>query len=114
MKESEYLTWFLQLERIPENRFTVLEEVQKVLGFREVEWKCLLNVFRKAEFGMLHFNLGNITVALTRSEEEEKLHLYLEWKKEKMEKSVIYTYSLTELETLRKKKQLKISEMNGW
>lgn len=108
MKESEYLTWFSQLERIPENRFTVLEEVQKLLGFTEVEWKCLFSVFRKANLGMIHFNLGDVTVALTRSEEREKLHLYLEWKKERMEQSVIYTYSLSELEALRNKKQLRI------
>ena len=118
MKEFECLAWFSQLERAANNRFSVLEEVQNLLGFGEVEWRGLLSAVQKVEEGFLVFSVGDLKIYLYLEPKKDKaVQLSVELKRENMEKCISYKYSIGEIEMLSKEKQLKIEsfedEING-
>jgi hypothetical protein len=93
------------------NRYTVLEEVKKILGFNDVEWRYLFVILSKADGGYLEFNLGDISILFQLCErwleDERTIHLSIEVEKDRMGRTATYEYKLKELETLRNKKQIK-------
>jgi hypothetical protein len=96
--------------RFPVNRYNALEEIQKVLGFSQIEWQAFFRIIRKANDGYLEFSRGGLNVQFALwSEDEKKVSLNIELQKNKTEKSATYEYSLTELEAFSKRKQLKVS-----
>lgn len=109
MKESECLTWFSHLERVANNRFSVLEEVQILLGFGEVGWRGLFSAVQRVEEGFLVFSVGDLKIYLYLEPKKDKaVQLSVELKRENMEKCISYKYSVCEIEMLSKEKQLKI------
>ncbi len=103
------LTWSSRFDRIANNRFSVLEEVQRVLGLGETGWNCLFSAVRRVEEGFLVFNLGNLKIYLFLDLRNERtIHLSVELKKGNTRKCVSYEYNLSELGILDREKQLKI------
>jgi hypothetical protein len=100
------------LSDLPENRYAALEEAQKLLCFTAGEWRYFLKVLRKAD-GWLSFRRGDVGIIWTRHEGDDKLHLCLELNKHCVERGVTYTFRLSELEALRKKRQLSIKSLRG-
>lgn len=92
--------------KFPDNRYVALEQTQKLLGFNHLEWKFLLELLSKIDFGWLVFRFGDIEATFTKHEEErDRIYLHLELRKDKTEHSIIYTFGLNELRILEKKKQ---------
>jgi len=111
MKESSCLAWFSRFERITVNRFTVLEEVQHLLGLGEVGSKCLLRAVQKVEEGFLVFNLGSLKIYLfLEPRNRRSMQLSVELTKGNTRKCVSYRYNLSELGTLNKEKRSKIGK----
>jgi len=100
------------LNRFPGNRYNALEEVQKLLGFSQIEWQAFFRIIRKADDGFLEFNRGGLTVQFALwSEDEKKVNLSIEFQKGKLGKSATYEYSLEELEAFNNKKGLKVESL---
>ena len=57
--------------RFPENRYEVLEESRKLLGLTASDFRSLLKVLCRTEFGMLDFSFGKVTICLSASGDEE-------------------------------------------
>ena len=98
----------------PENRYIALEEVQKLLGLKEIEWYSLFRIFRKADDSCLEFHVGDLTIQFAlRSGDEKKVHLSLEFQSDTVGRSITYEFGLNELEALAKRKQLEIESVGG-
>jgi hypothetical protein len=96
-----------QLSSFPENRFAALEEAQRLVCFAPHEWAYFLKILQKAD-GWLSFTHGPwLTIMWSRHEEDDKLHLTLEFRRHSVERGVTYTFSLSELAALGKHKRLK-------
>jgi len=109
LRKSEYLAWFSQLEKISNNRFSVLEEVLRLLGFGGVELKGLFSIVQKVEEGFLVFNVSDLNIYLYLEPKKDKaVQLSVELKRKNMEKCISYKYNMDEIEILNKEKQLKI------
>lgn len=97
------------LNRFPGNRYDALEEIQKLLGFSQIEWQAFFRIIRKADDGFLEFNRGGLIVQFALwSEDEKRVNLSIEFQKEKLGESATYEYSLEELEAFSHKRGLKI------
>ncbi len=93
----------------PENRYDALEEVQKMLGFNSMEWKIFFKVLRKADDGFLEIHLGDLQIQFALwSEDEKRVHLSLEYQKERTGKSATYEYSINELEAFSSGRKLRL------
>lgn len=109
MSERRFENCSRILSDFPENRYDALEEVQKLLGFNSSEWKGFFKILRKADDGFLEVHLGDLQIQFALwSEDEKKVHLSLEYQKERTGKSATYEYSINELEAFSSGRKLKI------
>jgi hypothetical protein len=93
----------------PENRFDALEQAEKLLHFKPFEWNYFLRIMQKAD-GWLNFTRGDIDIEWMRHKENDKIHLSFIITSDHIERSVVYTFTLQELERLKNRVQLGIED----
>lgn len=109
MNGSEYSTWFTQLETVSSDRFIVLDDVGRLLGFETIEWRGFLSAVQKVDEGFVVFNVGDLMIYFYLEPRRDKaIQLSVEMKRENMERSISYKYTIGEIGKLIKEKQLKI------
>jgi len=89
----------------PENRYEALEETRRFLGLTESDFRSLLKVLCRTEFGILDFSFGKVTIALSASG-DEGVCLNVGLEQGPIEKSTAYKFKLSELELTRKQSRL--------
>jgi hypothetical protein len=100
------------MDKFPQNRYTALEEAQKLLGFKEAEMRLLFSILRKAEDCILEFSFGDLSVRFELwQEDEKKITMSLELERERRVNSVTHEYSLKELEDFSQKRKLQIENL---
>jgi len=100
-----------QLSGFPENRFVALEEARRAMRFEPHEWESFLKILLKKVDGWLSFPRGPwLSIMWSRHEEDDKLHLTLEWRQHYVERCVTYTFSSSELADLGRHEQQKVAE----
>jgi len=93
----------------PENRFDALEQAEKLLHFKPFEWGYFLKILQKAD-GWLSFSRGGIDIEWMRHKENDKVHLSFIITTDHIERSVVYTFDIQELEHLKHRLQLGIED----
>lgn len=93
----------------PENRFDALEQAEKLLHFKPFEWGYFLKILQKAD-GWLSFSRGGIDIEWMRHKENDKVHLSFIITTDHIERSVVYTFDIQELEHLKNRLQLGIED----
>jgi len=97
------------LPDFPKNRYEALEQAERLLRFKPLEWEYLLTILTKAD-GWLSFNRGGIDIEWMRHREGNKLHLSFVTTTDNIVRSAVYTFSLQELAHLKSKTQLGIED----
>ncbi len=100
------------LNGFPGNRYDALEEIQKLLGFNQIEWQAFFRIIHKANDGYLEFNRGGLTIQFALwSEDGKRVNLSIESHQRKFGKSATYEYSLEELEAFSARKKVKVESL---
>jgi hypothetical protein len=89
----------------PENRYEALEESRRFLGLTESDFRCVLKVLCRTEFGMLNFSFGKVSISLSTDGDEE-VCLSVGLGQGPVEKSAEYKFRMSELGLSRKQKRL--------
>jgi hypothetical protein len=89
----------------PENRYEALEESRRLLSLTESDFRSLLGVLSRTDFGTLDFSLGKIAISLSVSGDEE-VCLTVGLGQGRIEKSAEYTFHLSELGLSKKQRKL--------
>lgn len=80
----------------PENRYEALDESRRLLGLVDSDFRTLLRVLCRTEFGTLDFNFGKVSVSLTACG-DDGVCLTVRLGHGPVEKSAEYTFSPHEL-----------------
>ena len=95
----------IQASGFPENRYEALEESRRLLGLTESDFRSMLKVLGRSEYGTLDFSLGKVSISLsTYGDEEVSLSVNLEQRS--IGKSAEYKFQLSELGLSKKQKKL--------
>jgi hypothetical protein len=89
----------------PENRYEALEESRRFLGLTESDFRSLLKVLCRTEFGILDFSFGKVAFALSASG-VEGVCLNVGLEEGPIEKSTMYKFKLSEHGLTRKQSGL--------
>ncbi len=87
----------MDFNNLSDNRYVALDEMRRMLGFKQSEWKCLLIALSKTDNGWLEFMHGDLTINIEKFVDIDELHLYVKSEKGKTVKTVEYTYDLNEV-----------------
>jgi len=93
----------------PKNRFEALEEAEKLLRFKPLEWEYLLQILQKAD-GWLSFRRAGMDIEWMRHKENDKLHLSFIVATDHVERSVVYTFNMQELARFKNRIHLGIED----
>jgi hypothetical protein len=94
-----------QASSFPENRYEALEESRRLLGLTESDFRSVLKVLCRTEFGTLNFSFGKVSISLSTDGDEE-VCLSVGLGQGQVEKSAEYKFRLSELGLPRKQKRL--------
>ncbi len=81
----------------PDNRYTAIEEVRRLLGFTKPEWKVLLRILSKTDSGWLQYTFASVKVGLKKLVDLNEIHIVIEKQgKDKPTMSLKYVYDLND------------------
>ena len=103
-KENETVSG-MSVSDFPHNRYEALEESRRLLGIAEPAFSSLLNVIGRAEYGILHFTFGKVSISFNSCGEGE-VCLGVGWEHGPIEKSAEYKFQLSELGLPQKQRRL--------
>jgi len=86
----------ISVSDFPHNRYEALEESRRLLGIAEPDFRSLLKVIGRAEFGTLDFSFGKVSISLNSCGEGE-VCLRVGLEHGSIGKSAEYTFRLSEL-----------------
>jgi hypothetical protein len=95
----------LSASGFPENRYEALEESRRLLGLTESDFRSLLKILCRTEFGVLDFSFGKVTIALNACG-DEAVCLNVSLEQGSIEKSTVYKFKLSELGLTKKQSRL--------
>jgi len=95
----------LSVSDFPHNRYEALEESRRLLGIAEPAFSSLLNVIGRAEYGILHFSFGKVSISFNSCGEGE-VCLGVGWEHGPIGKSAEYKFQLSELGIQQKQRRL--------
>lgn len=89
----------------PENRYEALEESRRLLSLTESDFRSLLRVLSRTDFGTLNFSFGKVAISLSAGGDEE-VCLTVGLGQGPVEKSAEYTFHFSELGLSIKQRKL--------